>query len=233
MATSEPQPSARWRVPIRDDLAYILPMGVFLLFLQAGATWPALYPTSYVARTLVVALLLVWLWPKYSRIRWNYWYLGAVLGVAGVVQWVLMQNWLQQHFAIFRPDPDRVFDPTRRFASPLTLWAFIGVRIAGASLVVPLMEELFWRDFAWRTIAAPSDFKLATVGEWDWRAFILVPLIFASVHGNCWLTAIVWALMIGGLLVWTRSLGACIVMHAVTNLLLGLYVLRYQQWAFW
>jgi CAAX prenyl protease-like protein len=220
---------------IRDDLAYILPMGVFLLFTQAGASWPALYPATYVAKTLLVAVLLVWLWPKYTRIRWNGWYLGAALGVVGVVQWIVIQHWLERHFPwpIFRPDPEKVFDPTRHFASSAARWAFIGVRIGAASLLVPVMEELFWRDFAWRTIAAPNDFKLAKVGEWDWRAFVIVPLIFAAVHGNWWLTAVVWAFMIGGLLLWTRSLGACIVMHAVTNLLLGLYVLRTGEWAFW
>ncbi len=208
-------------------------MGTFLLFLQVGATWPALYPASYVARTLIVAVLLIWLWPRYTRIRWNGWYFGAMLGVVGVVQWVLMQHWLQSHFAVFRPDPGNAFDPTRHFGSATARWAFIGVRIGGAALVVPVMEELFWRDFAWRTIAAPNDFKLAKVGERDWRAFVIVPLIFASVHGHFCLTAIVWALLIGGLLAWTRSLGACIIMHAVTNLLLALYVLRTQEWAFW
>jgi len=233
MPTAEPQPAAPWQVPIRDDLAYILPMGTFLLLVQAGITWPALYPAAYVARTLLAALLLVWLWPKYTRIRWNGWYIGALLGVVGVLQWVLMQHWLQRHFALFRPDPDTVFDPTRHFTSAAARRAFIGVRIAGASLVVPVMEELFWRDFAWRTIAAPNDFKLATIGERDWRAFVIVPLIFAAVHGHACLTAIVWAFMIGGLLAWARSLGACIIMHAVTNLLLGLYVLHSREWAFW
>ena len=218
---------------LKNDLAYILPMGVFLLFTWAGGNWPALYPASYIAKTVLTAVLLVWLWPKYTRIRWNGWYLGAALGVAGVVQWVVMQQWLERHFAIFRPDPDRVFDPTRHFASSAARWAFIGVRLAGASLLVPVMEELFWRDFAWRTIASPNDFKLAKVGEWDRGAFMLVPLIFASVHGNWGLTAIVWALMIGGLLLWTRSLGACIVMHATTNLLLGIYVLKYHAWGLW
>ena len=75
--------------------------------------------------------------------------------------------------------------------------------------------------------------KLAKVGEWDPKAFVIIPLIFAVVHGNWWLTAIVWALMIGGLLVYTRSLGACIIAHATTNLLLGLYVLYTKQWFFW
>lgn len=218
---------------VRDDLAYILPMGVFLLFTQVGASWPALYPASYVAKTLIVAALLVWLWPNYTQIRWKGWYWGAGLGVVGVFQWIVMQQWLERHVSIFRPDPARVFNPTQYFASPIAMWGFIGVRLAGASLLVPVMEELFWRDFLWRTLAAPNDFKLAKVGEWDMRAFILVPLIFATVHGNWALTAVVWAFMIGALLLWTRSLGACIVMHGVTNLLLGPYVLRTHEWAFW
>ena len=39
--------------------------------------------------------------------------------------------------------------------------------------------------------------------------------------------------MIGALLVYTKSLGACIIAHAVTNLLLALYVLKTHDWAFW
>jgi membrane protease YdiL (CAAX protease family) len=53
------------------------------------------------------------------------------------------------------------------------------------------------------------------------------------VHGNWWLTSIVWALMIAALLVYTKSIGACIIAHGVTNLLLALYVLRTRDWAFW
>ena len=41
------------------------------------------------------------------------------------------------------------------------------------------------------------------------------------------------ALMISWLLVRTKSLGACIVAHAVTNLLLGIYVLWAKDWYFW
>jgi CAAX prenyl protease-like protein len=98
---------------------------------------------------------------------------------------------------------------------------------------VPVMEELFWRDFLWRTIIAPADFKLAQVGEKSWSAFLIVAIAFATVHGNWWLTAIVWGMLVGGLLVRTRSLGACIVMHGVTNLLLGVYVLWTRDWSFW
>ena len=95
------------------------------------------------------------------------------------------------------------------------------------------MEELFWRDFLWRQVLAPNDFKLAAVGEWAWPPFLIVSGAFALVHGNWWLTSIVWALMIGALLAYTKSLGACIIAHAVTNLLLAVYVLKTRDWAFW
>ncbi len=220
------------RFVLRDDLAYLLPMAVFLIFTQIGVWWPAAYPASYVLKTFLVAFVLFLCRRHYTSIRWNGWWLGALLGVVGIVQWVAMQHWLQRHVSWFQP-AEHPFDPTQAFSSPAARWSFIAVRLIGATLLVPVMEELFWRDFLWRTIVAPNDFKLAAVGEWDWKAFLIVPCAFALVHGNWWLTAIVWAFLIGGLLVWTRSLGACIVMHAVTNLLLGLHVLRTHEWYFW
>jgi len=107
------------------------------------------------------------------------------------------------------------------------------MRIIGACVVVPVMEELFWRDYGWRSILAPNDFKLARVGEWAWAPYLIIAGVFATVHGNWWLTAIVWALMIGALLVYTKSLGACIIAHATTNALLAAYVLWTKDWSFW
>ena len=221
--------------PARDDLAYIIPMGVFLAFTFVGGQWPSVYPITYVIKTIAVAILLLKFRRQYTPIKWDYWWLGVIVGVVGIFQWVPMQLWLQNHVAWFAPDPaNPPFDPTTAIASPTLAAAFIGFRwIAGAVLVVPVMEELFWRDYLWRQIIAPSDFKLATVGEWSLKAFVIVALAFATVHGNWWPTAIVWGLLIGGLLAVTRSLGACIIAHAVTNLLLGSYVLITNDWGFW
>lgn len=228
-----PPPAARPST-FADDLAYLIPMGTFLVLTQIGVWWGGTYPYVYVAKTFAVAILLAIFWKRYTAIRWSFWPLGVALGVIGVVQWVGMQLWLQGHVAWFKPpDAAAVFNPERDIPSPALRWAFVGVRLAGATLVVPVMEELFWRDYLWRRVIAPNDFKLAAVGEWDAKAFALVPLLFAAVHGNWWLTAVGWGFLIGGLLAFTRSLGACIAMHAVTNLLLGLYVLRYRDWAFW
>ena len=217
---------------ISDDLAYVLPMGTFLVFTWIGGTWKTLYPISYVAKAILVAIMLFALRKHYTKVRWNHWWLGVIVGVVGIFQWVIMQLWLQKHFEFFKPSAD-VFNPFDTFANPIVLWSFIFVRIASAALVVPVMEELFWRDYLWRYILAPNDFELAKVGEMNWTPFVIVCGAFALVHGNWWLTSIVWAAMIAGLLVYTKSIGACIIAHATTNLLLAGYVLKWKDWAFW
>lgn len=231
-------PASPRRPLVSDDAAYILPMAAFIALVGLGSwgtetghgnTW---YPAAYVARVVIVGLMLIGLRRHYTKIRWNHWWLGLIVGVAGIFQWVGMQHLLERHFAHFRPGPN-VFNPDLFFKDPATRIAFECVRLLGAVVVVPFMEELFWRDYCWRSITAPNDFKLAHVGEWDPKAFVIVPLIFAVVHGNWWLTAIVWAFMVGGLLVYTKSLGACIVAHATTNLLLGVWVLYSKQWSLW
>ncbi len=216
-------------------MAYVLPMVTFLALTQLGVTWPSLYSVSYVSKTFVVGAMLIAMRKSFTTISWKFWWLGAIVGVIGIFQWVLMQLWLQGHVPYFKPDPSVTpFDPTTAFSSPAMSYAFIGVRwLIGATVVVPVMEELFWRDFLWRQTIAPSNFKLADIGEFSWTAILLVSGAFCLVHGNWWPTAIVWGLLIAALLVYTKSLGACIVAHAVTNLLLGAYVLIYKDWGFW
>ena len=226
----EPRSEARgW---LRDEIAYVAPMAVFLTCVWVGTTWKSLYAPAYVARAIIVAVLLLLFWRNYTKVRWNHWWLGVIGGVVGIVQWIVMQQWLGSHFEWFKPDAD-AFNPFAAIGNPATAWAFVAVRVASAVLIVPVMEELFWRDYLWRQILAPNDFKLAEVGEFDWTAFIVVALAFATVHGSWWPTAIVWGAMIGLLLVYTKSLGACMIMHGVTNLLLAAYVLKYHAWYLW
>jgi hypothetical protein len=235
--------------PLRDDLAYMAPMAVFLLF-TLGVSYPKLYVPTYVAKALIVPILLYYLWPHFTRIKWTHKTLGFAVGVIGIIQWIGMEK-LLIHFFIWAHNhhlpvdwlyiygkiaekgvPTDSFNPFQAISNPALCWTFIAIRWSCAVFTVPVMEELFWRDFVWRTAIAPNDFKLAKVGEWDAKAFIFVALIFATVHIQ-WLTAIVWALMIGWLLVKTKSLGACIIAHATTNFCLGAYVLYTHDWYFW
>jgi hypothetical protein len=59
---------------VRDDVAYVLPMALFLTFVWVGGTWPSIYPISYVARVILVAVALAVLWRHYTKISWRYWW---------------------------------------------------------------------------------------------------------------------------------------------------------------
>ncbi len=220
------------RPAVSDEVAYALPLVLFLACLWVGTQWPAAFVASYVARVVLTAAALYLLRSHYTPVRWSGWWLGLIVGVAGVVQWVGMQTLLERYVPLFRPSGPS-FDPLAQYAAAWQRWAFVAVRLAGAVLVVPVMEELFWRDYLWRVVLAPNDFKLARVGEFEWTPVLVVTAAFASVHGHWWPTAVVWGLMVAGLLLYTKSLGACIVAHATTNLLLGVYVLVYHAWSFW
>ena len=102
MSNDEPTPTTRPRVRVlvddrptasprqsswlRDDLPYVLPMLVFLAMLQVGSTWKSLYAEMYVARTLVVPVILIACWRRYTPIRWNGWWLGVLVGVVGILR---------------------------------------------------------------------------------------------------------------------------------------------------
>jgi uncharacterized protein len=234
MLQEQPSPLGQTspRSRIGDDAAYVLPMAAFLFFTFFGGHWPGLFVSTYIVKTIVAGVLLILLRRHYTKISWNYAWLGAIVGVIGIVQWVGMEKLLLHFWPNYPRLSAEPIDPFKTISSPVLLWSFIAIRILGPVLVVPFMEEFFWRDFLWRTIVAPNDFKMVSVGEWDWQSVTVVTLAFASVHIQ-WMTAIVWGLMIAWLLVRTRSLGACIIAHAVTNLLLGVYVLGWHDWAFW
>jgi CAAX prenyl protease-like protein len=209
-------------------------MVVFLVITVVASNWPAGYPILYVLKTVLAAALLLKYRRRYAAVRWNYAILGVVAGVVGIVQWIGVDKFIL-HVAPNYPHPtSAAFDPLGAIHPAWLAWSFVAVRWAGASLVVPFMEELFWRDYVWRTIIAPNNFFLAKIGEWDATAFFVVALAFAAEHPQ-WPTAIVYGLLIGGLLLYTRSLGACILCHVVTNFLLGAYVLwtNPHPWQYW
>ena len=110
-------------------------MGAFLLLTWVGGHWPNLYAASYLAKTIAAAGLLIYFRNHYTSIRWNYWWLGVIVGIIGVVQWVGMEKFLLHIWPNYpRPGTD-VFIPGKFFTSSATMWIFIIIRWLGASLV--------------------------------------------------------------------------------------------------
>ncbi|MGD0665927.1 MAG: CAAX prenyl protease-related protein [Bryobacteraceae bacterium] len=109
---------------------------------------------------------------------------------------------------------------------------FLALRIAGSALVVPVVEELFWRGWLMRWLVQ-RDWQKLPLGTYRAGSFWLVALLFASEHGPYWEVGLAAGVIYNWWLVRTKSLGDCILAHAVTNLALGIYVVAAGQWQYW
>jgi hypothetical protein len=110
-------------------------------------------------------------------------------------------------------------------------WLLVAIRIAGAALVVPVMEELFWRSFLMRWVDA-SDFESAEPSQLSLKSFIVTVVLFGFEH-NLWLAGIVAGAAYSLLYMRHRTLWSPILAHAVTNGLLGIWVVRTGNWSYW
>jgi CAAX prenyl protease-like protein len=64
------------------------------------------------------------------------------------------------------------------------------------------------------------------------RALLLSSLAFGFEHG-LWFAGLIAGLAYGGLYRWSGGLRIPILAHAVTNLLLGIWVVNTGNWQFW
>ncbi len=196
------------------------------LFTLDPRTLPALYPL----RVLAAGLLLYHFRAAYREIDFGqlrqtgHLLLSLVCGLAVFLLWIRMDTVL-----VSSPAPTG-FNPLV-FEDRAVQLAMSAVRLSGAVLVVPLMEELFWRSFLLRYLIDVS-FLEVPVGQLKGFSFLACSLLFGLEH--TYIAAGVMAGVAYTLLLYrTRSLACCILAHALTNLLLGCYVLKTGAWRFW
>jgi len=102
---------------------------------------------------------------------------------------------------------------------------FLVFRSVGCVLLVPVIEELFWRGWLPRWIVDAEDFRRAPLGVYTALSFWASALLFASEHGPFWDVGLIAGVAYNWWMIRTRSLADCILTHAVTNGALSVYVL--------
>lgn len=105
-------------------------------------------------------------------------------------------------------------------------------RTARAVLIVPVVEELFWRGWLMRWLI-DNDFERVPLGAYSPAAFWITALLFASEHGVYWDVGLITGAIYNLWMIRTKSLANCVLMHAATNGLLSAYVIYAGQWQYW
>ncbi|MGZ5200085.1 MAG: CAAX prenyl protease-related protein [Telluria sp.] len=211
----------------------ILPFLTYVFFIFAGdmlermgysaASLRLLYPVKIGA----VAVLLAFSWRHYEELRRaapgpKVALVALAAGVAVLLLWISLDApWMIV-------GSNQGYDPR---VDGQVDWPLAVVRIAGAALVVPVMEELFWRSFLMRWIEA-SDFQSVDPSQLGLKSFAITIVLFGFEH-DLWLAGMVAGAVYGWLYWRTRSLWPPIIAHAVTNGLLGIWVVATGNWWFW
>ena len=206
----------------------VAPFVIFLAltFLQGQFGEPGRY-WIYLFKTFVGAWFLWTIRPLIPEMRWSFSWEGLVAGAVVFAAWVGLDGLYPK-----MSSPGQPWNPVFQFgAGSMLAGFFVAVRVIGSTLVVPPLEEVFYRSFLYRYIAKPN-FESVGFGEFLLKPFVVTALVFGAAHYE-WLAGILCAVVFQGLVLRKKRLGDAILAHAVANLLLGLWVAGRGAWQFW
>jgi uncharacterized protein len=214
------------------------------------------YPLIYMVKILLTLAAIAYVYPGYREFprglapfvsstadseqkgtvpfaRMPSW-LAIIVGLVGAVVWIALawvQRSVQSHFGWSLGVGARsAFNPLQELAaSPAWADGFLAIRFAGLALVVPVIEEFFLRGFLMRFFVAP-DWWTVPFGTVNRLAVVAGTVFPVLMHPGEALAAAVWFSAVTWLMLRTRNLWDCIAAHAVTNLLLGIYVVASGNW---
>jgi uncharacterized protein len=196
----------------------------------ADGSWGFDAQWLYALSVVVAAAALAFFWREYGELARQTLpdvrecLLAVAAGAIVFVLWVnLDAQWMT------------VGEPSAPFKPLTSEGALDGLRIAmrfvGATLLVPLIEELFWRSFLMRWIEQPV-FQGVDPQRVGVRAIVLSTFVFTLAH-TLWLAAAIAGLVYALLYIKTGKLWVPVIAHAVTNGALGVWVMVTGQWQFW
>ena len=237
---------------IHATLAFILPLIVFLVI---GSFYPdfsdsaangagvSVEARNYVVmigvQVLIAAGLLTYFRKVYLRhFPLKFSWLSVIVGVVGIVIWIaLCEVQLEkQLFTLLGLEdwyPNRPsFNPFAEFNDRTFLAFFLGIRFILLAIIVPIVEELFIRGWLVRWIEN-EDWQLVRLTELGFRALAAASVYGVLTHPGEALAAIAWFSLVTWLMHRTGNLWDCVIAHAVTNFLLGIYVIYADAWHLW
>ncbi len=216
----------------RATAAYIAPFLAFVGIMAVERMIPLPPQWLYLVRFLVVVSVIGAVsWP-YLSFRPRFPLASIAVGVAVFVIWVApdilfgyRHHWLFENALTGAAAPSL---PPHLKSNV----GFIVLRAFSCAIVVPILEELFWRGWLMRWLI-DNDFLKVPLGTYVPFSFWLVALLFASEHGPYWEVGLAAGIVYNWWIVRTRNLADCMLAHGVTNAVLSGYVLLTGQWQYW
>lgn len=195
------------------------------------------YPVVYSVKIGLCVLSMLLVLPGYLTFPLRINPIAIVFGVVGGLLWVGICSLQLEHKLVDPLGLEKVvdlgkrsaFNPLKEIDNPAWAYGFLAIRLFGLVAVISVLEEFFLRGWILRW-CVHDDWWEVRFGESNtlvWIVGTAVPLlmhpgeIFASL---VWFTGMTW------LMVSTRNIWDCVAAHAITNLVLGIFVITFDQW---
>jgi uncharacterized protein len=233
-----------WRTNLLQRHHWVTFLLPFVVFMLAGSLEPTpeklggasiglaipytYYPWVYAGKIVLTLAAIAAVWPGYRQFSPRPTPLAIIVGAVGGVLWVgLCLLPFLNRFGLgwlIGAGSRSAFNPFRELAGhPFWAWTFLAVRFLGLVAVVPLIEEFFLRGFVMRLVV-DRDWWDVPFGKANRLAIVLGTALPMLMHPGELLAAAVWFSMITWLMLRTRNIWDCVAAHAITNLILGIYV---------
>jgi CAAX prenyl protease-like protein len=183
----------------------------------------------YLVKTLIGAWMVWEMRPFVEEMRWKISWEALVVGVGIFGVWVGFDG----HYPRLSNLDDAGWNPNKEFGQgSAAAWSYIALRILGSSIVVPPLEEVFYRSFLYRYFVNLK-FLTMPLNQYHALSFFVTSILFGLVHPDRWLAGIVCGLAYQWLVLRKNRLGDAMTAHAITNFLLGIWVVWRGAWNFW
>ena len=145
---------------------------------------------------------------------------GLLVGILVFFVWIAPESWLWPNAEAVREGTDRTV-----YAPAVCGWALTLAKLCASAFVISVAEELFFRK--WLVEFAGFGWMLVLFGVEHMRFDL------GTARGSVFIAEGVFAGLCYGLLAKRYGILSAIIAHAVTNLILGLYVIGWDKWFYW
>lgn len=202
---------------------------VLLTFIHDSTEGPARY-WLYLVKILVGLWCVVEMRALVPEMRWAVSWEAVLAGMLVFIIWVGLDPYYPKFNFLFKQGAP--WNPFKQFgAGSAAGWFFVAVRTLGSALVVPPLEETFYRSFLYRYLVR-INFTAMPLNQMHWLSFFVTSLLFGFAHYQ-WLAGVLCGLSYQGLVIRKNRLGDAMTAHAITNFLLGVYIPGRGAWQFW
>ena len=206
--------------------AYLLPFLAILLAAMLSRAASGKFEWLYGIRLLAVAVPL-WAYRRtYSALKWKWDWRAVATGAGVFLFWVGMDQIVNRH------GPRAAMPEPLMNATDTVRIGWIALRAFTTVALVPFAEELAFRGYLMRRFVS-ANFLVVSPGAAGWLSTLISSLLFGLLHGSRWVAGTLAGLCYAAVYKRSGRVTSAVVAHAVTNLLLAVYVLAFQDWNYW